>query len=285
MTLTPVLDRDEYVEQAYFFGAFRDRLQENLASQQILAQLHEEILTTTRLPLAIQFLATEIKHSGLLASGFARLPHYFTPFQALVVRQAETEGLKFAIDTALTILEGEARYRAEGATPAGLFVYEFEVLCRHRLGYDDGLEAMAGDAFFDDEWRGFFEMVRRSVGEVEFADLLFVRSELANQERLRDDPTLELPRPLFGAKEGKIAKASHGRDPLFLFSALQRQLKYPMVPKPSTREEPLKLIPQIMLRLEELEQKHRLLDGEVRGKMDAVLALGKPEDVPAIDLD
>ena len=37
--------------------------------------------------------------------------------------------------------------------------------------------------------------------------------------------------PLFGEKEGKIAKASRGRDPLFLFAALQRQLGYPEVPR------------------------------------------------------
>ena len=35
--------------------------------------------------------------------------------------------------------------------------------------------------------------------------------------------------PLFGEKEGKIAKASRGRDPLYLFAALQRQLGYPEV--------------------------------------------------------
>ena len=34
--------------------------------------------------------------------------------------------------------------------------------------------------------------------------------------------------PLFAEKEGKIAKANRGRDPL-LFAALQRQLGYPEV--------------------------------------------------------
>src|SRR5262245_45446948 len=103
----PVLDREEYIEQAYFFHALRERLAENQPAQDVLGRLHEEILSTTRLPLAIQFLATEMKHSGVLGSGFGRLTHYFTAFQAFVVSKAEVEGLKFSMDTALKILEGE----------------------------------------------------------------------------------------------------------------------------------------------------------------------------------
>ncbi|MFO1534022.1 MAG: hypothetical protein ABR562_10250, partial [Thermoplasmatota archaeon] len=69
------------------------------------------MLTTTRLPFAVQFLATELKHSGLLASGFAKLPHYFTEFQAFVIRQAEEEKRKFPMATALLALEREALYK------------------------------------------------------------------------------------------------------------------------------------------------------------------------------
>src|SRR6476620_2749632 len=65
-----VLDREEYVEQAYFFRTFRERVAHNLPTQDVLASLDQEILTTTRLPMAVQFLATEIKHSGILATGF-----------------------------------------------------------------------------------------------------------------------------------------------------------------------------------------------------------------------
>src|SRR5688572_30822482 len=121
--LAPILDREEYVEQAYFFRVFRERLKENLAAQEILTRLHEELLTTTRLPFAVQFLATELKHTGVLAQGFARLPHYFTPFQTFVVSKAEHEKLHFPIDMALQALEGEAKYRAGGLSRPGLFVY------------------------------------------------------------------------------------------------------------------------------------------------------------------
>ena len=87
------------------------------------------------MPLAVQFLATEMKHSGLLASGLARLPHYFAPFQAFVLRQAEEERQRFAMPMALLVLEREAAYRANGPTRPGLFVYQFETICRNRLGY------------------------------------------------------------------------------------------------------------------------------------------------------
>src|SRR6516225_4533052 len=108
MATAPVLDREEYIEQAYFFRTFRERLVENLPAQEVLERIHEEILATTRLPYAIQFLATELKHSGELASGFTRLPHYFTPFQAFVIGQAEKEGQRFPLATALLVLEREA---------------------------------------------------------------------------------------------------------------------------------------------------------------------------------
>src|SRR3984893_6020623 len=125
MANATVLEREEYIEQAYFFRVLRERVAMNLAAQDILEHIHEEILSTTRLPYAIQFLATELKHSGLLSSGFARLTHYFTPYQALVVRKTEEEGIRFSMETASLVLEREAHYRAKGATPSGLFVYQF----------------------------------------------------------------------------------------------------------------------------------------------------------------
>ena len=65
-----MLDREEYIEQTYFFRTLRERMvEEQIATQNVLERIHEEILSITRLPMAIQFLATELKHSGLLASG------------------------------------------------------------------------------------------------------------------------------------------------------------------------------------------------------------------------
>src|SRR4051812_43811420 len=78
MATTPALEREEYVEQAYFFRVLRERMAGQMAAQDILGRLHEEMLSTPRLPYAIQFLSAELKHTGLLSSGFSRLPHYFT---------------------------------------------------------------------------------------------------------------------------------------------------------------------------------------------------------------
>ena len=52
----PVLDREEYIEQEYFFRVYRERLLENVPSQEILKTISEEILATTRLPMAIDFM-------------------------------------------------------------------------------------------------------------------------------------------------------------------------------------------------------------------------------------
>src|SRR5208282_4594414 len=139
MAIGSLLEREEYIEQSYFFRVFRERVAANLPAQEVLERVHEEILATTHLPYAIQFLATELKHSGLLSTGFERLGHYFTPFQAFLVRKTEQEGLRFNMETALLIMEREAQYRSGQPTPPGLFVYQFEVLCRNRLGYDDGM--------------------------------------------------------------------------------------------------------------------------------------------------
>src|SRR5437667_6138585 len=162
--MATVLDREEYIEQAYFFAVLRERVAANMSTQEILERIHEEILSTTRLPMAIQFLATELKHSGLLSSGFARLSHYFTPFQAFVIRQTEEHHLKFNIDSALLVLEREARYRSGDWTQPALFVYQFETLSRNRLGYEQGLQAMHADPFYDADWRPFLETVRRQLG-------------------------------------------------------------------------------------------------------------------------
>src|SRR5437660_2471117 len=187
------LDREEYIEQAYFFRTLRERVAENLATQDVLERIDQEILATTRLPYAIQFLKAEVKHTGLLSSGFEKLPHYFTPFQAFVVRNTEDEVRRFSLETGLTVLEREAEYRAGQPTPAGLFVYQFEAISRNRLGYDEGLIAMQGDPLYDESWRTYFEQVRRRVGSVDFGDLIYVRSELYVQEQRRLDPAYEPP--------------------------------------------------------------------------------------------
>jgi hypothetical protein len=277
MVIATVLEREEYIEQAYFFRVLRERLATNLSAQEVLDRIHEEILSTTRLPLAIQFLATELKHSGLFSSGFSRLPHYFTAYQAFIIRQTEEEGLRFSIETAMLILEREAGYRAGNLTPPGLFTYQFEVLCRNRLGYDEGLLCMAGDPFYDKNWRDYLDLVRRQVGTVDFADLVYLRSEFYVLEQRRHQADYAPPVPaLFDEKEGKIARANRGRDPLYLFAALQRQLGYPEVPRPKPRDDLETKLIAAQARLREFDMRLKLLESEVRGQVD-LSQFGKPD--------
>jgi hypothetical protein len=279
MTPATVLEREEYVEQAYFFRMLRERLAENHAAQEVLEQAHQEILATTNLPYAIQFLAAELKHAGLLASGLARLPHYFTAYQAFVVRQAEEERMRVHVPLALLILEREAAYKAGPPAPtrAGLFVYQFEALCRNRLGYDEGLAAMAADPFYDADWRAYLQWLRQQMGVVDFADLVYLRSDLYVKEQRRLDPNYQPPVPaLFGEKEGKIARAHRGRDPLYLFAALQRHLNYPEVPRLKPRDDLTARLEAMLAKLRELETRLKLVESEVRGQVD-LKEFGKPD--------
>lgn len=277
MTTATVLDREEYIEQAYFFRVFRDRLADNLSAQDILSRIHEELLSSTRLPYAVQFLATELKHTGLLGSGFARLPHYFTPFQAFVIHQAESVTSRFPMPTALLVLEREATYRAEKLTKPGLFIYQFETVARNRLGYLEGFTAIAADPFYDAAWRAYINILPRQVGDIDFCDLVYLRSDLYVMEQRRNNPAFEPAVPaLFGEKEGKIAKASRGRDPLYLFAALQRQLGYPEVPRFRERDDARSKLDVIQAKLRELEMRIKLTEGELRGSID-LSQFGKPE--------
>jgi hypothetical protein len=277
MNTATVLDREEYVEQAYLFRTVRERLADNQAVQDILLRVHEELLSSTRLPYAVQFLVSELKHTGLVANGFSKLPHYFTAFQTFVVKQAEDEKSRFPMPTAFLVLEREATYRASTPTKPGLFVYQFETIARNRLGYLDGLEAMTVDPYYDADWRAYFDALRKQVGEIDFSDLVYRRSEWFVLEERRRNPAYVPPvPPIFGEKEGKIAKASRTRDPLYLFAALQRQLGYPEVPRYRVRDDASTKLETVIAKLRELEMRIKLAEGELRGSVD-LSQFGKPD--------
>ncbi len=97
---------------------------------------------------------------------------------------------------------------------------------------------MAADPFYTEDWIDYILTLRTRLGDVDFADLIFVRSEQFVRERRRVNPDFIPKFPiLFGEKEGKIARANRGRDPMYLFAALQRQLGYPEVPRPRRPDE------------------------------------------------
>jgi hypothetical protein len=291
------LGHEEYVEQSHFFRALGERLASNLPAQEVLASVREEVLATTKLPLAIDFLLGELRHAGLLGPAMSRLPHYFTPFQAFVVQESENERLRFDLRVGLDILRAEAEYRAGEPTPQGIFLYQFESLCRNRLGYDRGLEAIARDPAFDETWSTWIQKVRRQIGMVDIADLIYVHSEHYRQRQAAGKPTTQdadtIAPPttgddlaaisdeeavsLFGDREGRIALANRHKDPLFLFSSLQRQLGYPVVPRQKAADKEQALLPQLARRMEQLEMRMKIMEEEQRGGLDLSQFYERPQ--------
>lgn len=271
------LDPEEYIEQAYLFRSLAERLPENQTVQDLLQQIRHELLTTTRLPMAIDFLLAELKHAGTMASAMARLPHYFAPFQTYVIREAESETGRFDMRIAVDILRFEAEYRSRSPRPQGLFLFQLECLCRNRLKYDPGLSAMAEDPLYDDNWKEWLYVVRAQMGLVDFAELIYVRSEYFWNARAGEDATPDRP-ILFDAKEGRIAWANRGKDPVFLFLALQRHLGYPAVPRPKKVDQTPNLIPLLQNKIDRLETRLKLLEEDAKGGIDITRFYGPQRD-------
>jgi len=265
-----MLEREEYVEQAYLFRMLSERLPENFPLQDLLEQIRHELLATTKLPMAVDYLLAELRHCGVISTAMRRLPHYFTAFQTYLVEAAEDDRGRFDMRVAIEVLRYEAAYRAERPTREGLFMYQFETLCRNRLRYDRGLDAISVDPMYDEDWREWIQTVRRQIGIVEFADLIYVRSTEYLRRRTRASappPAPEKPL-LFGEKEGKIAWANRQKDPMYLFAALQRHLGYPTAPRIKRIDETREQVPLILRRLERLEQRIKLLEEEAREGLD-----------------
>ncbi len=261
-----MLSREEYVEQAYFFRVLVERVGQNIPLQELLEQTRHELLATTKLPMAIDLMLAELKHRGLMSTGMALLKHYFTPFQTFLIAEAERDRGRFDYRTALKILGAESEYRSREFNLQGLFFFQFEAMSRNRLNYDLGLKAMAGDPSFQGDWSDWILHVRKQLGLVELADMIYARSEHFQQKNR--DSNRPLDPMLFGLQEGKIALANRHKDPLFLFAAMQRHLGYPTVPKLEPEDPLPSLIPQLQRRMERLETRMKLFEEEQRGGID-----------------
>lgn len=262
-----VLPREEYIEQAYLFKALQGRLTTNEPVQEILVQIREEVLSTTKLPMAIDFLLAEVRHVGTMSTAMKKLPHYFTQFQIFIIEQAEDEHGRFDMRVAFLILEAESKFRADNSDPVAMFFFQVETLCRNALDYDYGLQAIAMDPVYDANWQRWILEVRHQLGLVEIADLIYVNSayyviknkNARNSEEEDGDRVI-----LFGEKEGRIALANRKKEPHFLFSSLQRQLGYPAVPRPSKRDPAVDLLPKLTKLVERMEVRIKLLEDEQR---------------------
>ncbi len=263
-----MLPIEEYIEQAYFYKVLVERLGQNLPLQELLEQTKFELLATTKLPMAIDLMLAELKHTGQMSNGMKLLKHYFVPFQTFLVAQAEADRGRFDYRTGLRIMQAEAEYRSKQCTPQGLFFFQFEAISRNRLNYDRGLKAMSEDPVFSPQWSEWILIVRRQLGIIDLADMIYVRSQVY-QDRRTAQGLVEPEAPiLFGAPEGKIALANRRKDPLYLFAAMQRHLGYPTVPKQDIVDPLPSLIPQIQRRLERLEARIKLFEEEQRGGID-----------------
>lgn len=255
-----MLSLEEYVEQAFFFEAFLEAVENGLITQDFLIAIRNELLATTQLPMAIDFLLTDMKHTGVLSEAMYRIGHYFTPFQAFIIGESEREGGRFDFRIALKILTREAKYRSESAPVQGLFFYQFETLCRNRLGYDRGLEILIRDDLYNPTWKEWLTVLRRQIGLVDFAEMIYYRSDYYKQKTGDDEVAI-----LFGEREGRIAYATRRKDPMHLFSALSRHLGYPSVPRQQPAPEEENLIPVLQRRIELLENRIKLFEEDLRG--------------------
>ena len=254
------LPLEEYIEQTFFFETFRSRIEEGYSTQEFLTAIRSELLATVQLPRAIEFLLTDMKHTGLLAPAMRHIVHYFTPFQTFVIAESEREESRFDFRIALEILAREAKYRSETPPIQGLFFYQFETICRNRLGYDRGLEMLIHNDVYDDDWKEWLTILRRQIGLVDLAEMIFYRSDFYQMKNTEANVV-----PLFGEREGRIAFACRQRDPVFLFSALSRHLGYPSVPRLQRRTDEENLVPLLQRRVEQLENRLQLLEEELRG--------------------
>lgn len=276
-----MLPREEYVEQAYFFRTLVERVGQNIPLQELLEQTRFELLATTKLPMAIELMLAELKHRGNMSSGMAMLKHYFNPFQTFIIAEAEADRGRFDYRTGLRILAAEADYRSRDIERQGLFFFQFEAMSRNRLNYDRGLKAMSEDQAFDDDWKNWILNVRRQLGLVDLADMIYSRSELFRQRAEKASDGRALDSVLFGLQEGKIAQANRHKDTLFLFAAMQRHLGYPTVPKQEAVDPLPALVPQLARRIERMEVRLKLMEEEQRGGIDITkFYTGKRPDPP-----
>ena len=258
------LAREEYIEQAYLFQAMAQRINASDPVQELLGNIRQEVLATTQLPMAIKFLLAELRHVGTMGTAMRKLGHYFHPFQAFLVEQAEDDNGRFDMQVAFALLRADAKFRCTDISPAAMFFFQFEILCRNRLDYDYGLQAMAGDPVYTDAWPRWILDVRHKIGIIELADLVYVHSE-HYLERTEISDESERPDPiLFGDGEGRIALANRKKEPHYLFSALQRQLDYPAMPKMQRADPILELVPKLNREVQRLEVRIKLLEEEQR---------------------
>jgi hypothetical protein len=168
---------EEYIEQVFFFESFIESIEDGVPTQEFLSSIRGELLATAQLYKAVDFMLTDAKYTGVLANSMQRLNHYFSPFQTFVIAESEREDGHLDFKIALQILAREAKYRSKIHSTQGVFFYQFEALCRNRLGYVHGLNMLIEDDFYNSDWKKWLTILRRQIGFVSLADMIFYRSK------------------------------------------------------------------------------------------------------------
>ena len=218
------LPREEYVEQAYFFRTLRERMQQSMSTQELLGRHQAGDPRHNAVALALDFMASDLASRAASPRRWPSSPTTSRHFRPTWWPRPKRPRAASISAWGWKSWNARPSFAARGASPQGLFLYQFETLCRNRLGYDRGLEAMAGDNVYDANWREWILSVRHQVGLIDLGDMLYVRSEHYRKTRAQTAPEKPV---LFGEKEGRIALANRHKDPLYLFSALARHLGYP----------------------------------------------------------
>ena len=223
---------------------------------------------TTKLPLAIDFLRTEVLHGGRLNPAMAKIGHYFTPFQTFVVAAGRVGQVE--------VRHGDRAVnpRADGGVPgAGAFAGgAVHLPVRVRGAEPAGLRRRPAGR----RRRPLFRTPRGGPGSPAWRGRWGRRtsptwsiSAATSSSRAAAGPNTTptggpATRCCSTARLGRIARANRGKDPLYMFAALQRQLGYPRVPKPAAPADD-KLPPAQEARLARLEKRLQLLEAEQRG--------------------
>jgi hypothetical protein len=143
---------------------------------------------------------------------------------------------------------------------------------------------MAADPhYIGPPWSDWILRARLQLGATDFGELIYRSSQqfVDDRRRMQGDPDWTSPHPvLFGPREGRIAKANLGKDPLYMFAALQRQLGYPSVPRPRREMGLEQQVPALQAKLSQLEKRIQLLEAETRGTLDLSQYYTKPVELP-----